>query len=160
MRSRYFNRVQELYCAETRCKDNGVVLVMRAVFELDAGFRDTTDFVALKGCLGAGNGGVIIVGYDDALATWTVVWGEFRPEVGLVGDLRLHHLYAAASDDFCKLAAAVCYGVIERLAKVHHVGSDAPANWGKVAQYCAFEGADGPIETWNDPIWSSLVDCQ
>lgn len=160
MRSSYFNGVQELYCAETSCEDNGIVLVMSAILELDAGFRNPTDLIALESCFGVGNGGVVIVGYNDALATWTVVWGEFRPEVGLVGDLRLHHLYAATSDDFCELAAAVCYGVIERLAKVHHIRADAPANWRKVAQYCAFEGADGPIETWNDPIWSSLVDCQ
>jgi hypothetical protein len=69
-------------------------------------------------------------------------------------------LLAAASNNFCELAVAVCYGIVERLAEVHHASTDAPADRRKIAQYRTFEGADGAIETWDDPVWGSLVDCQ
>jgi len=72
---------------EARGQDDEVVFCFALAFDLDAFFGEAGDFAGFKGDVGLGEGGEVVIGYDDAFAADGVFGGQFVPTVDMISRL-------------------------------------------------------------------------
>lgn len=156
------DRVQELRRLETSRTDKQIIVgfdnIRLAVFADNANAvrANAVDGSGLERDVRQGESGVVVVGDDDSLAAGVVFGGQLLPQVRAVGELRLHHLFALASQLFCKRVLAVDDGVVEGFAEVHHCCATAPADRWDVFVDAAPEGCDRGVSARDDPVGSAL----